>query len=92
MQWPQPAFPHAADPRQVPSGEALNEAAEDTADGAAVPYHAQPAAAYEGKQGDQCGDHRGDGSHWTCLNTHTFTQLSIHNHTHTHTLYGSRLA
>ena len=100
--WPvqrsQPTFPPPASRRQVPSGEALHQAAEVAADGAAVSRHdegrrrisAQPAAAYEGKQGDQCWDHRGDSSQRTCLNTHTFnstfySQPHIYTHTHTHT-------
>lgn len=71
----QPVQRPRADPQRaaarhhVPPGEALAEEAEVTAGGAAVLCCSQPAAAYQGKQGDQCWDHWGDRSHRTFLNT-----------------------
>lgn len=89
MQRPRPFFPARPAGCKVPSGEALNEAAEVSPDRAAVPAHAsgerwfsaQPAATYEGKQGDECRDHRGDSRHGTCLN-HLYTIICSHLCTH----------
>lgn len=59
---------HAAARHHVPAGEALSEEAEVTTGRAAIFCSAQPAAAYQGKQGDQCWDHWADRSQRTFLN------------------------
>lgn len=90
VQRPRADSRHAAARRHVPPGEALVEEAEITTGGAAVFGCAQPAAAHQGKQGDQCWGHWGDHSHRTFLNTYFYAQIHTHTHNthaHTHTLW-----
>lgn len=75
VQRPRAESQHATTRHHVPPGEALAEEAKVTTGRAAACCCAQPAAAYQGKQGDQYWDHWGGHSHRTFLkrDTHACT-------------------